>query len=640
VKYIGVSSDPTTDFPVIAMELMRGNITRFLEQLTEPTPLCVQLDFSHDLAQALFYLQEKGIIHGNLSGTNVLLSEDGSVKVSDFEVLSLYPQVTVQQMGPKTLPYMPPEAFSVPPFRTEKVDSFSWGVLALQIITQLFPNPGPRVQTVTHPQSLARPLEMPVSEVSRRKSHIDLVNHSNPLLSVLVLCLDDIGERRPTMAEVCNIISLIKSSPDYKASQQQAGADWSKRHLFVMEYEPVSAVESSQQLNVRVHSQHQVHVEETGSRLNKLSLESEDMGGGESNGDVQHLVGVKNKGSNTDCGTTEEENDEDLNEPVKGKFTESEGTINGTPEPSAPSLQVDSELEATATAALPSLPPYSAIPSSQYAYSCPQPPEGQCATGDASPYEVPVSPPPYTLVPADHPQQPLPSAPPHNLVGPLQGVGDQPNVQTQGGLHDFHCAVCKHKSKYRQLPGQRISNVRCSKCKECTPVGAPAEKGKVYGRCAFCNCLMVYPSTAKRLTCPRQKCKEVIFTYTTTGKMMRRAPCEACHYVMQMVQDPDNISASTLHICSQCGEANFIGSAPPGFGYTRCPYCNVLIKHNSASLRVTCPRSTCQKVVEVGDGVKRSVKCDVCAKTVIYYGDRRVATCGHCGKSTVSTAIL
>ena len=50
--------------------------------------------------------------------------------------------------------------------------------------------------------------------------------------------------------------------------------------------------------------------------------------------------------------------------------------------------------------------------------------------------------------------------------------------------------------------------------------------------------------------------KEVIFTYTTTGKMMRRAPCEACHYVMQMVQDPDNISASTLHICSQCGEAN------------------------------------------------------------------------------------
>ena len=259
VKYIGVSSDPTTDFPVIAMELMRGNITRFLEQLTEPTPLCVQLDFSHDLAQALFYLQEKGIIHGNLSGTNVLLSEEGSVKVSDFEVLSLYPQVTVQQMGPKTLPYMPPEAFSVPPFRTEKVDSFSWGVLALQIITQLFPNPGARVQTVTHPQSLARPLEMPVSEVSRRKSHIDLVNHSNPLLSVLVLCLDDIGERRPTMAEVCNIISLIKSSPDYKASQQQAGADWSKRHLFVMEYEPVSAVESSQQLNVRVHSQHQVY---------------------------------------------------------------------------------------------------------------------------------------------------------------------------------------------------------------------------------------------------------------------------------------------------------------------------------------------------------------------------------------------
>ena len=261
VKYIGAFSDPTTDFPIIAMELMRGNITRYLEQLPESTPLCVQLDFSHELAQALSYLHENAIIHGNLSGTNVLLSEEGRVKVSDFEVLSLYPQVTVQQMGPKTLPYMPPEAFSEPPLRTENMDSFSWGVLALQIITRLFPSPGPRIKNVTHPQSLTKPLQMPLSEVSRRKSHIDLVNHSNPLLSVLVLCLDDVAGRRPTMTEICNILSLIKSSPDYKASQQQAGADWSRRHMFVLEYEPITAGEPSQQLNtaaVGVHSQLQV----------------------------------------------------------------------------------------------------------------------------------------------------------------------------------------------------------------------------------------------------------------------------------------------------------------------------------------------------------------------------------------------
>ena len=110
-------------------------------------------------------------------------------------------------------------------------------------------------------------------------------------------------------------------------------------------------------------------------------------------------------------------------------------------------------------------------------------------------------------------------------------------------------------------------------------VGAPAEKGKVYGRCGFCNCLMVYPSTARRLVCPRQQwyavlllasllcmherhifcySKEVVFAHTTNGKMIRRIPCDVCRYVMQIVQDPDHMAASTLHIhvCSQCGEAN------------------------------------------------------------------------------------
>ena len=41
-------------------------------------------------------------------------------------------------------------------------------------------------------------------------------------------------------------------------------------------------------------------------------------------------------------------------------------------------------------------------------------------------------------------------------------------------------------------------------------------------------------------------------------------------------------------------------------------------------------------MVEVGDGEKKSVKCEVCQKTVIYYGDRSIAMCGHCEKSTVS----
>ena len=189
------------------------------------------------------------------------------------------------------------------------------------------------------------------------------------------------------------------------------------------------------------------------------------MGDGNVDGDAQHLVAVNGKGSGTDHGITEEENDKNINKPVKEGSAVSEGMINCTPEPSAPPLQVGSELETTAAAALPCLPPYSAVPLSQYAYASPQPQVEQCATGAASPYEVPVYPPPYNPVPPNHPQQPLSSGPQQTF---MQGVGAQANIQTQGGVYDFLCAVCKHKSKYRQLPGQRISIVKCPKCKEYT----------------------------------------------------------------------------------------------------------------------------------------------------------------------------
>ena len=256
VKYIEVFFDTTTGLPVIAIELVKGNLTHYLEHLPTPTPLHVQLDFSCDIARALSYLHEKAIIHGNLCSSNILVTEIGQVKVSDYEVLSVYSHVTAQQLGPSILPYMPPEVFSEKHSRTERLDSFSWGVIVLQIITCLFPKPDPAVQTVTDPRFLtSRPLEQRISEISRRKSHIDLVNDVNPLLSVLVLCLDDTGEKRPTMTEVCEMLSLIKLSEDYKLSQQQMGINWSERHLYVLDYELVRIQDHSVQPKASAHSQ-------------------------------------------------------------------------------------------------------------------------------------------------------------------------------------------------------------------------------------------------------------------------------------------------------------------------------------------------------------------------------------------------
>lgn len=103
----------------------------------------------------------------------------------------------------------------------------------------------------------------------------------------------------------------------------------------------------------------------------------------------------------------------------------------------------------------PAPPPYSAVGPHQNTLL----PGDQCVTEVSS--EVPIpSPPPYTLLPA-FPQQPCVEASPRD---PNYAV----NVHAGNGLLNFQCAVCKHKSKYPQSPGQRISAVRCPKCKECT----------------------------------------------------------------------------------------------------------------------------------------------------------------------------
>ena len=253
MKYLGVASHTISNLPLITMEPVKGNLFHFLEHVSDPLPLHIQLDFSHDTALALGYLHEQGFVHGNLSSVSVFLTREGHVKVGDYELLSLFSFISVEQIEPLMLPYVPPEAFSVPAVQSKNSDCFSWSVLVLQIITQLFPNPGPRVKEVTDPRSVGKPMQVPVSEISRRKSHIDLVEDTNPLLSVIVLGLDDTWEKRPAMKEVSEMVSTIRLSEEYKKSQR-AGSDWCERHMYVFDYELVNILETTQPTDAKSDS--------------------------------------------------------------------------------------------------------------------------------------------------------------------------------------------------------------------------------------------------------------------------------------------------------------------------------------------------------------------------------------------------
>ena len=190
VQYLGVSRDPESGLPVLLMELMDSSLTRFLEQSEEPLPFHTQVDICHGIALALAYLHSNRIVHRDLSSNNVLLIGPGNrAKVTDFGMSKLAdtnPRMTPMTMCPGTLAYMPPEALNDPPVYTNKLDCFSFGVLNIQLLTRQFPNPSPpcKIMEIDDPRFPTGQIKVPIPEVERRRSHIDLVDPAHPLLPV------------------------------------------------------------------------------------------------------------------------------------------------------------------------------------------------------------------------------------------------------------------------------------------------------------------------------------------------------------------------------------------------------------------------------------------------------------------------
>ena len=230
VQYLGTYHDPESKLPVLLMELMDESLTRFLERSHEPLPYHTEVNLCHDIVLALSYLHSNGIIHRDLSSNNVLLIAGSRAKVTDFGMVKLYDvnhsraHLTPLTLCPGTMAYMSPEALGEPPVYTDKLDSFSLGVLCVQIMTRQFPDPGNRFKIIkiNDPRAPSGRVKVDVPEIERRQFHINLIDPAHPLLLVALDCLKDKDRERPSCHELCGRMSTLKTSPKYTESVQQS----------------------------------------------------------------------------------------------------------------------------------------------------------------------------------------------------------------------------------------------------------------------------------------------------------------------------------------------------------------------------------------------------------------------------------
>ena len=224
VQYLGVARDPESGLLVLLMELMDESLTGFLERSNEPLPYHLQVTLCHDVALALAYLHLNGIIHRDLSSNNVLLIAGSRAKVTDFgmsKLSQMHPRMTPLTQCPGTAVYMAPEALRNPPVYSEKLDIFSTGVIAIQIMTRNFPDPGPAMTAHKDPRYPTGTVLVPTPEIERRKTDIDMIDAAHPLLLVALDCLKDGDTERLSAPQLCHCLAALRETPKFTESKQQ-----------------------------------------------------------------------------------------------------------------------------------------------------------------------------------------------------------------------------------------------------------------------------------------------------------------------------------------------------------------------------------------------------------------------------------
>ena len=135
-----------TGIAYLVMEYVNG---RTLQQVLSesPIPWPRACSWAADLATALGRAHHCGIIHGDVKPANIMITEEGEVKLSDFGIARFATQVSGSGRIMGTPAYLAPEQIMGEPHSTRS-DLFSLGIVLYQMLTGVPPFDGSSVAAV------------------------------------------------------------------------------------------------------------------------------------------------------------------------------------------------------------------------------------------------------------------------------------------------------------------------------------------------------------------------------------------------------------------------------------------------------------------------------------------------------------
>lgn len=127
----------TADFDYMAMEYVQG---KDLEKVLQTTKLSISsiIKIARQLCQVVAFVHSKGILHRDIKTSNVLVSENFNIKLTDFGIAKKdNSEVAMTQAGTilGSILYSPPEQFINVKSLNEKSDLYSVAVCIYEMLT-------------------------------------------------------------------------------------------------------------------------------------------------------------------------------------------------------------------------------------------------------------------------------------------------------------------------------------------------------------------------------------------------------------------------------------------------------------------------------------------------------------------------
>jgi dienelactone hydrolase/predicted Ser/Thr protein kinase len=199
----------------IVMELIDG--IELKDIIEGPIPTEKTLSIAIQIAKGLGAAHKKGIVHRDIKSQNIMITEDGKVKIMDFGLAKLQGEMGLTKSGSTlgTVSYMSPEQAISEPV-DHRSDIWSFGVVLHEMLTGKLPFEGKNEPAIIYSITYNQPQDL------------DLIDDES-LRAIVKKCLQkDKKERYQNTSELLDDLKKLISSSHYMAIAQKPAKKYTR----------------------------------------------------------------------------------------------------------------------------------------------------------------------------------------------------------------------------------------------------------------------------------------------------------------------------------------------------------------------------------------------------------------------------